>query len=118
MTLFPIYQSTLMRIFIVIWIVLTQIVTICPAAMAQDSALHIKSAVWFKFYGNSTWHNEKVSSDHAPIIVGVAGHQRIVDEIHRVFAGKTISGRPLAVFKIDNKSDLSAIHMLYVNESS
>lgn len=107
-----------MRIFIVIWIVLTQIVMICQTVMAQDSALHIKAAFLYKFCGYTTWPSEKFSSAHAPIIVGVAGHQSVVDEIYRVFAGKTIGGRPLVVYKIDNKSDLSAIHILYVNESS
>jgi hypothetical protein len=98
--------------------VLAQIMMVCAASVAQDSALHIKAAFIYKFCGYTTWPDAKFPSENAPIRVGVAGSQRVVDEIHRVFAGKTIRGRSLVVYKIDATSDLTPLHLLYVNESS
>jgi len=90
----------------------------CQVSMAQDSALHIKAAFIYKFCGYTTWPGQKFSNEYAPIRVGVVGHQRVVDEIQRVFAGKTIQGRSLVVYKVDTESDLTALHLLYVNDSS
>jgi hypothetical protein len=107
-----------MRIVATKWVLLAHMLLLSAGALCQDSEIQVKAAFLYRFCGYTAWPPRQFSSDSAPIVVGVVGQQSVVDEINRILTGKSIGGRIFVIHKIDEKSELHDVHMLYFNQSS
>ena len=91
----------------------------CLAQSAADKALEypIKAAFLYKFCLYVDWPAAAFSNADSPIILGIAAPDVMVDELSATVRERSINNRKLEVHRIDQTSNLSGVHLLFVARS-
>jgi hypothetical protein len=99
------------------WLVLG---AIWPAhAPAAESAAvqlerRIKAAFLYKFSGYVDWPAASFARPESPIVIGVAGDDRLANELAQMTADRTTAGHPIRVLRLDRDDSPRGLHILFV----
>ena len=85
------------------------------AGSAQNATTgEVKAAFLYNFARFTEWPRDAFESDAAPLVIGVAGDERLRQTLDTVIRGKVAGNRPLTTRRVKDANDASAIHVLYV----
>lgn len=87
------------------------------AACAQESSAaesQVKAAFLYKFCLYVEWPPTAFADQASPLEIGVAGSPEVAAELDKVVAGRLIDTHPVRVRQIKDKSDLAALHVLFI----
>jgi len=104
-----------MPIRIVVIFVLLLAPVFGPAA--EIGADESKAAVLMNIARFVEWPPEVFASTTSPIVIGVLGDRSFGEILNQTLAGETVDGRPLAVKRFANMSDLGPCQLLYISTS-
>ncbi len=76
---------------------LAVLVATLPGANAQAPALEetVEAAYLYKFPGFVDWPSDAFKSPASPIVIGLAGAPKVLDELARISRGRLVLGRPV-----------------------
>ncbi len=86
-------------------------------ALAQTttpSEYQVKAVFLYKFCLYVEWPPKTFVERHSPLTIGVADADQIASELEALSNSRTIAGRPLAVRRLDDKSNLDNLQMLFI----
>jgi hypothetical protein len=75
----------------------------------------VKAAYLHKFAGYVDWPPSAFPDAQAPIVLGVAGSERIYAELARVALGRPVQGRPVSVRRVTQPDQVNLCHVLFVS---
>ena len=83
-----------------------------PAPLIEQQ---IKAAFLYKFAAYVEWPPGVLAGAESPIVIGVAGADRIAQELNQAVRGQTISGRTLRVRRLEpGESADGCCHILFI----
>lgn len=85
-----------------------------PEAVDSMAEYQIKAAFLYKFCLYIEWPPTAFASADSPIVLGIAGPESLVAELENMSRGRALNGRSMQVRHIDNNSNLTALHILFV----
>jgi hypothetical protein len=90
-----------------------------PAAShAHDGATplerSVKAAFLYKFASYVRWPPASFPTSDTPVRIGVIGEDQLADELRDLVAGRTIEGRGISVYKIEDIDPSAGIHILFI----
>lgn len=105
--------------------VLAMITAILIGAVPADSRgqetgfseYEIKAAWLLNFARFVNWPTNAFGSPNSPIVMGVAGRDPFGRLLEKVFAGKTVKGRPLVIRHPASDQELQQCHILFISNS-
>jgi hypothetical protein len=77
----------------------------------------VKAAFLYKFAGYVEWPTHAFPRPDTPVTIGVAGDERLADELALLVQGRTSGNRRVAVDRLDQGEDLDGVHILFVAQS-
>ncbi|MCR6652483.1 MAG: YfiR family protein [Cellvibrionaceae bacterium] len=90
------------------------------AAMADEGGSNlerqVKAAMIYKFLGYVEWPPGVFATPASPYVIAVAGAADVVDELRRITQDRTINQRLIVVQKVNSRSDLNRIHLLFIGD--
>ena len=104
-------------------LLLASLLLVCaamPSAWADGDAdseaaqQRIEAAYLYKFGGYVTWPDKAFAAPDSPIVIGVAGTERLAGELEALVAGRSIGSRPVLVRRVRVDTPLSGLHILFV----
>lgn len=85
--------------------------------LAQSySEAEIKAAFVCNFAKFSQWPSTKFKTDTSSIIIGLVGEEPFGEIIYKIAKSAQVNDRKILVKKIENLSQLSEIHLLYIGK--
>ncbi|MGV3741876.1 MAG: YfiR family protein [Burkholderiaceae bacterium] len=84
------------------------------ASVASEE--RVKAAYLFRFISYIDWPPRSFSQPNSPYVVGIAGNDRVAEELRRISSGKLVNNRPVVVRSVNFGDSLSDIHQLYIGE--
>lgn len=90
----------------------------CPPIAAQPdekpTEYTVKAAFLYKFGGYVEWPDGAFEGRTSPLTIGVAGSDRLAEELSRVVAGRNVAGREIAVRRLRPGDPLTGVHVLFI----
>ncbi len=87
------------------------------AMRAQNyTEYEIKAAFVCNFAKFSEWPDAKFKTDTSSIVLGLIGDEPFGESLYRIAKNVQVNNRKLLVRKIENLSQLSEIHILYIGK--
>jgi hypothetical protein len=77
-------------------------------------ARRVKAAFIYQFLGYVEWPPHAFADSASPLVIGVMGAERVVDEMKEVIGERTAQGRAVVVRRMRDGDPLSGTHVLYV----
>jgi hypothetical protein len=93
------------------------------AAAAQtddlDSPLarRVKAAFIYQFLGYVEWPSHAFADSASPLVIGVLGNERVVDEMKEVIGERMAQGRSVVVRRLREGDALTGTHVVYVTRA-
>ena len=81
------------------------------------SEYQVKALFLLNFTKYVDWPPAAFAETNSPIVIGLCGENKFGDELTKVVADKTISGRQIIVQPIEKDGDPGKCHMLFVSDS-
>ena len=88
--------------------------TTATHAQTSPSVDEVKAAYLHKFAGYIDWPPAAFADPQAPIVIAVAGADRIYQELSRIARGRTVQARPVVVRRITRPDQIDPSHVLFV----
>jgi hypothetical protein len=105
-----------MRVF---WLVsVCLLFAVDASAQSAASAEDVEAAYIHKFSGYVEWPPKTFDSPSAPIVVGVAGSQRMVDLLSAVVAGRPVQGRAVEVRRLARPEQSADVQLVFVGQDA
>jgi len=95
----------------------TRALAIAAPVELQATENRVKAAFVYKFGDYIEWPPEAFDAVDSPLVIGVVGADALADELTRIAAGRTISGRRVAVKKLRYGDELSGLHVVFIGRS-
>jgi hypothetical protein len=87
-------------------------------AVANElSEYQLKAAFMVNFANFTEWPVHSFPDGLAPVLVGVVGDDPFGHDLDRIVKGKSLSGHPMTVKRVDWQADLNAFHILFISAS-
>lgn len=80
----------------------------------ETLARQIKAAYIFKFANYIEWPASCFETAQSPIVIGVAGADRLASELTRTSQNRLIGKRPVVIKRLTARDPLTGVHILYV----
>jgi hypothetical protein len=74
----------------------------------------IEAAYIHKFAGYIEWPAAVFAGPGAPFVVGVAGSEKVHDELLRIVAGRPVQGRPMQVRPLSLPQQAAEVHIVFI----
>jgi len=87
-------------------------------AVAEVSQQQVEAAYLYKFGGYVTWPDKAFANADSPIVIGVAGADRLADDLKSVVSGRSIGNRPVVVRRLGADDALTGVHILFIGGAS
>jgi len=110
---------TRVRRFIVALALCAQVLSL-PSSRAVANELseyQVKAAFLMNFANFTEWPVHSFPDGLAPVVVGVLGDDPFGHDLDRMVKGKSLSGHPMTVKRVDWRADLNAFHILFISAS-
>jgi hypothetical protein len=94
--------------------------TVATMAHAQVPAAEeaIEAAYLHKFPGFVEWPAEAFKTTSSPIVIGLAGAPKVLDELVRIARGRLVLGRPVEVRLVSTDSLPADMHVLFIGKAA
>jgi YfiR/HmsC-like len=76
----------------------------------------IEAAYLYKFGAYVTWPDKAFATPDSPIVIGVAGTERLASELEALVAGRSIGTRPVVVRRMHADTPLNGLHILFITD--
>jgi hypothetical protein len=86
-------------------------------AGTADPAYKLKAVFIFNFTKFIEWPPSTFSSSESPFIIGVYGNNQFGTYLEEAVSGEKVGTHPIKVRYINDKSEISSCHMLYISET-
>jgi len=83
-------------------------------ARTTAAEVELKAALIFKFTWFTTWPANSFANEGSPLLLCVAGDNRLADALINVVRGRTTDGRTLRVQRLTDDEDAGDCHVLYL----
>ena len=98
------------------------IVTSTAEAQAESDTTvaleqRVKAAFLYKFTDYIEWPQNSFSQPDTPLTIAVMGDDQLAAELNQLVSGRTVSGRPIAVRKIQNIEPSTEFNILFVGHN-
>jgi hypothetical protein len=87
------------------------------AATPRSPEHQIKAAFLFNFAQFIEWPTNALPQPQSPLVIGVLGPDPFGSALEEIVRGETIKGHPLVIQRYRQVEDLSACHILFINEA-
>jgi hypothetical protein len=89
-------------------------------ALAQRvaSAEEVQAAYLHKFLGFVDWPPPAFASPTAPVVVGVAGSNRMFELLSGLAAGRPTQGRPVEIRRVSKPEESAGVHLVFVGRET
>jgi hypothetical protein len=87
------------------------------AATPRSPEHQIKAAFLFNFAQFIEWPTNALPQPQSPLVIGVLGPDPFGSALEEIVRGETIKGHPLVIQRYRQVADLSACHILFINEA-
>jgi hypothetical protein len=82
---------------------------------AATAERRVKAAFLYRFVDYVEWPDAAFATAAAPLVIGVAGDDRLADELARIVAGRSAGPRPFSIRKLaGDASGIAGVHVLFV----
>lgn len=101
------------------WLPLLACLSLAAVAGGMDDVnleRQVKAAMLYKFLGYVEWPPETFVTPMSPYVIAVAGAADVADELRHITLDRNINQRPIVVEKVNSKSDLSRINLLFIGD--
>lgn len=85
-----------------------------PVLAAPALERRVKAAFLYKFLGYADFPAQSFGDAAAPVSIGVVGADDIAAELQRITAGRSVSGRPIAVRTLREHDLAQQVHLLFL----
>ncbi len=85
-------------------------------APAQVSEEAVEAAYLHKFPGFVEWPAEAFKTPTSPIVIGLAGAPRVLDELTKLARGRLVLNRPVETRAVDPKELPPDLHVLFIGK--
>jgi hypothetical protein len=79
--------------------------------------LQVKAAFLYKFAGYVEWPADAFPAADTPVTIGVVNDEAMAEALSKLVAGRTSSGRPVAVAALKPGEPIPAVHLLFIGAS-
>jgi hypothetical protein len=87
-------------------------------AQEQVSAEYrIKAAFLYHFCNYVNWPEDAFADESAPLVIGVAAPERIVEQMRMEIEGRDARGRPIVLRAIQPAESLKSLHAIYLTRT-
>jgi hypothetical protein len=86
-------------------------------APERPSEYQIKAAFLCKFGNFVQWPPESLGGSSDAFVIGVAGDDRVTEEVSKACAGLQVEGRPIVVRMLRRGDPIVGVHLLFVARS-
>lgn len=86
-------------------------------AQGRTAEYQIKAAFLYKFGAYVEWPAQTFERADAPVVIGVAGPQLVLEEVSRTAAGRSINGRAVAVRRLRAGDTVEGVHILFIADA-
>ena len=88
-------------------------------ALAQREApeASVKAAFLYKFANYVEWPANAFASPTAPLVIGVAGADRVAADLEHLTPGRSIAAHPVTVRRVRDGESLRGVHILFVGRN-
>src|SRR5882724_2505668 len=83
-------------------------------ADSEAAQQRIEAAYLYKFGSYVTWPDKAFTAPDSPIVIGVAGTERLAGELEALVAGRSIGGPPVVVRRVRADEPVSGLHILFI----
>lgn len=87
-------------------------------AQAPVEEAVVEAAYLHKFPGFVDWPADAFRTPASPIVIGVAGAPRVLDELTKVARGRLVLGRPVEARAIAGADSMRDIHVLFIGKGT
>ncbi len=95
------------------------LLTAGPArAQAQMSEEAVEAAYLHKFPGFVEWPAEAFKAPGSPIVIGLAGAPKVLDELAKLVPGRLVLNRPVEVRAVESKDLPAGLHVLFIGREA
>lgn len=91
--------------------------SLAAAQTATPSESQVKAIFIYKFCLYIEWPPKTFADPDSPLTIGIVDADQIASELEALSKTRTISGRPLAVHRIDDKSSLDNLQLLFIAQT-
>lgn len=112
-------HSVCSKMIVLLWgLVLVGLTVSAPRAQIPGADLEreVKGAMLYKFLGYIEWPPEAFTTPLSPYVIAVAGAADMAAELRHITHDRTVNQRPIQIKKVNTKSDLTGVHMLFLGE--
>jgi hypothetical protein len=81
----------------------------------QPSEFQVKAAFLVNFPKYVDWPTNTFAVMNSPIVIAVPGESRVVEEIQKVIAGRTINGRQIVLKRLASGAEPGACQILFIS---
>lgn len=99
------------------WIVASFLGNAYAAGDSGAAALErrVKAAFLYKFSGYVEWPPASFPRSESPLLIGVAGDDRLANDLAQMTLGRTTSGHPITVVRLDKDDRPRHLHILFIS---
>lgn len=87
-------------------------------AQGAPTVEEVETAYLHKFLGFVDWPAKSFASDSSPVVVGVAGSDRIYELLSAVASDRPVHGRPIEVRRLVSPSSAANLHLVFVGKGA
>lgn len=85
-----------------------------PALAQERLEQKLKAAYLYRFAAYVEWPEESFEAPASPFVIGVAGSAEVAEQLAQIVAGRNVGGHPVEVRRVDRRTQLEGMHMLYL----
>jgi hypothetical protein len=83
----------------------------------QPSEYQVKAAFLVNFPKYVDWPTNTFAGMNSPIVIAVLGESRVVEEIQKVIAGRTVNGRQIVLKRLASGAEPGACQILFISSA-
>ena len=84
------------------------------AQQGGSSIEEVEAAYLHRFAGYIDWPPRVFSSPQAPLVVGVAGSERVYVQLAKLSSGRPVQGRPVQVVRLLQPQEAAQVHLAFI----
>jgi hypothetical protein len=96
---------------------LGMLLILSASAATAPSEYQVKAVFLFNFSRFVEWPREAFSSDDAPFVLGIYGHDPFGAQLDEVVKGENVGGRPLIVKRVQSATEAAQCQILFIHQS-
>jgi hypothetical protein len=84
----------------------------------QPTEAGVKAAYLYRFLAHVDWPPGAFAAPDAPVVIGVAGADDVVDQLQRVVEGRQVNGRPVRARRLAEGDAVDGLHVVFIGRAA